>query len=64
MGVIWHYRYTYTLYPWIIKMKIRFSRLFIIILAGLLLGCGNTGDLYLPEDTAETFSNDTKIQET
>jgi len=45
-------------------MKIRFSRLF-IILAGLLLGgCGNTGDLYLPEDTAETFSNDTKIQET
>ncbi|MDG1784239.1 LPS translocon maturation chaperone LptM [Porticoccaceae bacterium nBUS_17] len=45
-------------------MKFRFSRLFIIILAGLLLGCGNTGDLYLPEDTAETFSNDTKIQET
>ena len=44
-------------------MKIRFSRLF-IILAGLLLGCGNTGDLYLPEDTADTFSNDTKTQET
>jgi predicted small lipoprotein YifL len=30
----------------------------VLLLAGLY-GCGNKGDLYLPEDTATTFGNTT-----
>jgi predicted small lipoprotein YifL len=39
-----------------ILRKISCSALAVLILASLY-GCGNKGDLYLPEDTATTYRN-------
>ncbi|MEZ8133563.1 MAG: putative small lipoprotein YifL [Polaribacter sp.] len=44
-------------------MKTRIAALLTILCLGLLTGCGNSGDLYLDEDTAETFTTDSQFRE-
>ncbi|MDC0172913.1 lipoprotein [Gammaproteobacteria bacterium] len=44
-------------------MRIPTVGLLAILCLGLLTGCGNSGDLYLPEDTAETFTTDSQLRE-
>lgn len=41
-----------------IRLSISTIATAVVLIAGLS-GCGNKGDLYLPEDTATTFSNET-----
>jgi predicted small lipoprotein YifL len=37
--------------------------LLLVVLIGVLYGCGNKGDLYLPEESAETFyPSDAELQ--
>lgn len=39
-------------------MKVTSIGLIILFLLALLAGCGNTGDLYLPEDSTMTYISD------
>jgi predicted small lipoprotein YifL len=36
-------------------MKVQLTGIVIILCLGSLTGCGNSGDLYLPEDASETY---------
>ena len=44
-------------------MRKRIAELLTILCLGALSGCGNSGDLYLPQDTAETFIADSQFRE-
>jgi predicted small lipoprotein YifL len=65
LGVICQYRYTYMFLHWVNMLpKLVLSKaLFIVALLVGLAGCGNTGDLYLPEDAPITQGNITENTE-
>lgn len=51
------------MFPRIVLSKTLFIALFLVSSLSGLSGCGNTGDLYLPEDAPATQGNNTKNTE-
>lgn|GEM_PF-183557 len=45
------------------NMKRHIAGLLAILCLVALGGCGNSGDLYLPKDTAETFTADSQFRD-
>jgi predicted small lipoprotein YifL len=44
-------------------MRKHIAELLTILCLGALGGCGNSGDLYVPQDATETFTADSQFRE-